>query len=47
MAKADFYGSSREQKVMADYEAKKTELDTAMEAWEDAVMVLEEFDESH
>ena len=47
MGKTDFYGSDREQKVMAEYEAKKVELDTTMEAWETAVMALEEFDESH
>ena len=47
MGKADFYGSDREQKVMAEYEAKKAELDTTMEIWEEAVMVLEEFDETH
>ena len=45
MAEAGFYGSADEQKVMSDYQAKKTELDVAMEAWEEAVMVLEEFDE--
>jgi len=45
MAEAGFYGSAEEQKVMGEYQAKKTELDVAMEAWEEAVMVLEEFDE--
>ena len=47
MGKDGFYGSANEQKVMAAYQAKKDELDVAMEAWEEAVMVLEEFDESH
>ncbi len=47
MAKSGFYGSADEQKVMSEYQAKKDELDTAMESWEAAVMVLEEFDETH
>ena len=47
MGKDGFYGSANEQKVMAAYQAKKDELDVAMEAWEEAVMILEEFDESH
>ncbi len=45
MAEVGFYGSAEEQKVMGEYQAKKTELDVAMESWEEAVMVLEEFDE--
>ena len=47
MGKTDFYGSDREQKVMAEYDTKKAELDKTMEIWEEAVMELEEFDESH
>lgn len=47
MGKTDFYGSDREQKVMVEYQTKKEELDTTMEAWEEAVMNLEEFDEAH
>ena len=30
---------------MGEYQAEKEELDVAMENWEEAVMVLEEFDE--
>lgn len=45
MAAAGFYGSADEQKVMADYQNQKTALDAAMEAWEEKVIGLEEFDE--
>ena len=47
MGKTDFYGSEREQKVMTAYQTKKEALDKTMEAWEEAVMVLEEFDEKY
>ena len=45
MAANGFYESVSMQKVMEEYEARKKELESTMESWEEAVMILEEFEE--
>ena len=44
MADPEFYQLPDSQKIMKTYQEKKTALDQAMEAWEEAQLTFEEYD---